>query len=211
MNVDRSIRVFAHRDGIIDAASMIHDAGLRDMVCSNRGVMTAIGYNQEVPRSIHASLYCYAGADLDHDAGLYRDLLMTSTVLGSARPAVALSGPVHLNNSMRAARSLRVGNSDYIGTAGLSMDLTDMRGWVDAIAARHSDTGMQYFVINDEGVVLAHPRITRKDTVDLDRDIKLSELGTNLSEYDISAIIEAGIAPETVTSTSEVQWAGLGC
>jgi hypothetical protein len=204
MNVNRSIRVFAHRDGIIDAKSMIHDQGLQDMVCRNRGVMATIGYTQQVPLSIHASLYSYASADLEYQAGRYQDLLMTSSVIGHDRPAVVLSGPVHLNNTMRTARGLRSGDSDYIGTAGVSIDLTDMRAWVDAIAARHTDTGMQYFVINDEGVVLAHPRITRKDASRLDRDIKLSELGTGLSEDRINEIIEAGTDPEAVTSTSEV-------
>ena len=62
-------------------------------------------------------------------------------------------------------------------------------------------------MINDEGVVLAHPRITRKDASRLDRDIKLSELGTGLSEDRINEIIEAGTDPEAVTSTSEVRGA----
>ena len=56
------------------------------MACRNRGVMTAIGYTQQVPRSIHESLYSYASADLNYSyyyqAERYKDLVMTSAVIG---------------------------------------------------------------------------------------------------------------------------------
>ena len=60
------------------------------MVCRNRGVMATIGYTQQVPRSIHASLYSYASADLEYQAGRYQDLLMTSSVIGCGNLFISL-------------------------------------------------------------------------------------------------------------------------